>query len=591
MPLSRAFLTFIPTLVAVTIAVAAPSPLADSRSAFVREQAGSPVNWQPWNEAVLRSAKTAGRPVYVFVGASLNELSRATCRQSFANPETAAFLNENFICVFVDREEQPAVAACVQHYLRTVKQVVNWPAHVWLTPELQPFEGTGYLPPTEEWGKASLMKFARQVQGTWASDAAGCRSRAAEAVVQLAPIAPPLPAAGGIPAKPPERLAAAAEAWRAGFDATHGGFTEPPKAPEPELLRFLLQQSATDRAAALVTLRSIATSALRDPLDGGFFRYATDAGWHVPYLQKTLSDQARVALAFFDGATGDDASSFLAAGRGALDYALTTLARPDGTFAAAEDATADEFAGYYVWTEAEIDSALGKDAAAFKQIHGVTTAGNVPADDDLSGKWKGRNFLGASLSTEGAAAARLRATRAARPAPPRDELATAAAHGLLLAALARAGEPSYLEAAGRLFAAVQKQFLTSADGGLRHQAGSLVPGVPADYAAIAFGCRQYARAAHRPDADALAVRLLAKAGTGFLDRTSGRYCAVSASLPVGIFARPPATADAPGAESLALLAGAPADQARLLTGGLWTGLEEMPAAAPGDVLLALSVQP
>jgi uncharacterized protein len=581
---------------AATLSLSAAEQLRGTTSDFLRASVDSPVDWQRWDAAVLDRARTEGRPVYVFVGSFLSELSRATCRQTFANADTAAFLNKNFLCVIVDREAQPEVAALVRHYLLTVKQVGTWPAHLWLTPGLQPYEGAGYLPPTEEWGKASFMKFAQQAQSAWATDPAGCRTRAAEAVASLAA---GLPAVAAVTAeKTQARLTAAAGAWRAQLDAAHGGFSEPPKYPEPELLRFLLRQSPADRAAALTTLRAIATGALRDPLDGGFYRYATDAAWRLPYQQKTLSDQARLALAFLDAAQGDDAKIFTAAARGALDYALKQLARPDGTFAAAEDATADEFAAYYAWTEAEIDTVLGKDAAAFKSAHGVQPAGNVSADDDPSGRLKGKNVLRSAGSVDAglaASAARLLAVRLQRPAPLRDECATAGAHGLLLAALARIGaqpgESRYLDAAARVFAAVKKQLVLSPEGALRRLAGSNAPAAPADYAALALGCREYARAAPRSEAGALATVLLARAGAVFFDAKSGRYYATPAALSAGFFGRPPAGGEAPAAESLAILAGAPREQAQAMAAALSASLEDAAAPAPGDALLALALFP
>lgn len=574
----------------------AADQLRGSASVFLRASAESPVEWQPWDAAVLRRAKAEGRPVYVFVGSWLSELSRATCRQTFARADTAAFLNKNFLCVLVDREAQPEVAALARHYLRNLKQVGTWPAHLWLTPELQPYEGAGYLPPTEEWGKASFLKVAQQAQAAWAADPAGCRTRAAEAVATLtAPL--PSPAAGLLAAeKTKVRLTAAADAWRAQFDAAHGGFGEPPKQPEPELLRFLLRQSPADHAAARATLRAIATGALRDPLDGGFFHYATDAAWRIPSQQKLLSDQARLALAFLDAAQGDDTKAFASAAHGALDYALSRLGRPDGTFAAAEDATTDEFAGYYAWTEAEIDATLGKDAAAFKTAHGVQPAGNVPADDDPSGRLKGKNLLYSPASVDAglaASAARLLAVRAQRPAPPQDDRATAGAHGLLLAALSRAGahESRYLDAAARVYAAMNKEFVLSPEGDLRHQRGSGIAAAPVDYAALALGCREFARAAHRPEAEALAARLLARAGQLYFAAGSGRYYATPVELPVGFFARPPAVGDAPAAEALAILAGAPKEQAQAMAAALAASVEEAGAPAPGDVLLALALFP
>ena len=175
---------------------AADSPLAGSSSVFVREQAGSAIHWENWETKTLERAKKEGKPVYVFIGPFLSELSRATTKQSFTTPEVIELLNQNFICIIVDRDEQPDVAACAQHYLRTVKQLDGWPAHLWLTPELQPFEGGSYLPPSEEWGKASFIKIARQARDAWTADPAACRARAKDAVTALLKPFPAITAAG-----------------------------------------------------------------------------------------------------------------------------------------------------------------------------------------------------------------------------------------------------------------------------------------------------------------------------------------------------------------------------------------------------------
>jgi uncharacterized protein YyaL (SSP411 family) len=545
----------------------------------------------------LDRARTEDKPVYVFIGSFLSELSRATCQQSFTNAETAAYLNQHFICVIVDREERPDVAACARLFLQTVKQKEGWPAHLWLTPELQPYDGTTYLPPSEEWGNSSFIMAARQAGNAWAGNPKSCREHASEAVSMMTVGAP-----AALPNIPPaglgEKLSQAAAAWRATFDSTHGGFGPGAKSPEPELLRFLLRQSPADREAALTTLRALLNGALHDPIDGGFFRRTVDAAWHVPYLQKTLSDQARLALACLDAAqiTGDAA---LAVGaRSALDYALQRLGMPDGGFAAAEDATSSEFLGYYVWTEAEIDALLGPDAAAFKSAYGVESGGNVSADDDPAGLFRGKNFLFRS-APPGATAAegkyadalrRLRVAREKRPPPARDDHASAGAHGLMLAALARAGaqlhEPAYLAAAVRTFDVVSKELVISADGDVRRLRGSAAPGAPADYAALALGCREFAKTARRADAEALSNRLMARAGSMFFDPAQGTYLASAATLPVGVFVRAPAAGDPPGADSLALMAGAPPEQAAALMKTLAASLNDGDTA-PGDILLVL----
>jgi len=585
---------------AVLLAPAARSAspdLANSPSAFVRSQSSSQVNWELWSAKTLGRAHTDGKPVYVFIGSSLSELSRATCQQSFSNAETAAYLNQHFICVIVDREEQPDVAAYARLYLQTMKQKDGWPIHLWLTPELQPYDGAGYLPPSEEWGGSSFTMLTRQAGNAWTSNPKACRGHGSEAVAMMATHGTePLPDVS--PAALTEKLTQAAAAWLATYDSAHGGFGTTAKSPEPELLRFLLHRSPADREAAVATLRAILNGAVHDPVDGGFFRHAMDASWRVPYLQKTLGDQARLACAFLDASqiTGD--AAFAEGARSALDYALKRLCAADGSFAAAEDATANEFAGYYVWTEAEVDTLLGADSAAFKTAYGVASAGNVSADDDPAAVFHGKNFLfratpPGDTANEARLAAdlgRLRIAHDRRTAPARDDHATAGAHGLVLAALARAGvqlnDASYLAAATRTFEIISKQFVVSADGDVHRLRGSGAPGSPADYAALALGCREFAKAAHRADAGELASRLLARVDRMYFDPSQGIYFASPAILPVGVLVRVPADDDPPGAASLALIARAPSEHSAALTKAL---AAQVPGAdtVPGDVLLAL----
>src|SRR5207249_564936 len=124
----------------------AATPLSTEPSALLRANADSPVNWLPWGEAALARAKREQKPVFLVIGAFTSELNRAMRVQTFANADTAALLNQNFICVLADREEHPELASLYQAYVRQVKQLSGWPLNLWLTPELLPFEGGAYLP-------------------------------------------------------------------------------------------------------------------------------------------------------------------------------------------------------------------------------------------------------------------------------------------------------------------------------------------------------------------------------------------------------------------------------------------------------------
>jgi uncharacterized protein YyaL (SSP411 family) len=581
-------------LLSCAAAAAAPNPMAGEPSAFLRSFADSPVQWLPWGDAAFAQAKGEQKPVFLFIGSFTSELSGAMRRQTFANPKNADWLNKHFVCVIVDRDERPDVAALYQAYVQNLKQLTGWPLNVWLTPEFQPYEGATYLSPSEDWGAPGFLKLANQAQTAWATNPAGCRKRASESVTQLAPPTQPQARPAWSPEKTRARLAASAAAWRGAFDPVQGGFGDVPRSPEPDLIRFMLLQSPADRDAALKTLRALATSAVRDPLDGGFFRHAADAAWHIPYQQKTLSDQARIALAYLDAAQGADARSFGLCASGALDFALSRLSLPDGTFASSQDATADDLAGYYTWTSAEIEKVLGPRSEAFAAAHGVLPDGNVPAGDDPSAQYAHRNLLRSVEDPdagERADADRLLAARDKRGAVPRDDRASAGANGLMLSALSRAGsllgKPRYLDAARRALASARQDFLISADGTLRHLNGSELPGDAQDYAALAIGCRDFAKAAHDKAAAELSDRLLAQLDARFFDPASATYFGAPNPPGPGFFMRPFGAEDPPSAESLAVEAGSP--HARDVAEALSESLEESSAQAPGDQLLALAL--
>ncbi|HEY4988347.1 MAG TPA: DUF255 domain-containing protein [Opitutaceae bacterium] len=562
-------------------------------SAFLRAYLDSPVDWMPWGDPAITRAKAEQRPVFLFIGSFTSELAGAMRRQTFANAKNAEWLNRHFVCVIVDRDEHPDVAALYQAYVSNLKQLNGWPLNVWLTPDFEPFEGATYLSPSEDWGAPGFLKLANQANTAWETNPASCRRRAAESAAQLAPPKPAAPPEWNLE-KTRSRLGAAAAAWMATLDATQPGFGDLPKSPEPELIRFLLTQPGADHEAALRTLRALGASAVRDPLDGGFFRHASDAAWNIPYQQKTLSDQARISLAFLDGAQGADAKPFGQCVRGALDFALLRMALPDGTFASSVDATGDEFTGYYAWTEAEIDGVLGADSKAFKLAHGVLPGGNVASGDDPSAVFAQKNLLrslGESDAREASAAARLLAARDRRPPPPRNDRATAGEHGLILSALSRAGsqlsDPTYIVAARRTLGAVRENFISKRDGSLLRLEGSQLPADAQDYAALALGCRDFARAANDPEAAALSSRLLAQLDARFFDAANSIFLGAPAPPGPGFFIRPNAADDPPSAESLSVPAGDA--HGRSVAAALSESFEEGSVQAPGDELLALSL--
>lgn len=333
--------------------------LTHAPSAFVRAQAESAVTWHAWTPENLRRASESRRCIYVFIGSPLSELTRETLEQTFRSEKTVAWLNENFFCFFVDAEAEPELAALAQHYLRTIKQLRGLPAHLWLTPELKPYDGANYLPPSEEWGKPGFLKAARSALDLWTKAPTSAQALATEALDLMR--VPPLgeKSETDISAK----LSKSAEAWIAAIDPVNGGFGGAPKLPEPETIRFLLTQGERGRAAALNAARALVRGEVRDSRSGGFFRRAIDEAWREPYRQQTLLDQARIALALFDAADAFDNAQLRDAAKGALKFSLEKLRNADGSFAAARDGTRTDGAG-----EGQLGAKVGSATSAAQAL-------------------------------------------------------------------------------------------------------------------------------------------------------------------------------------------------------------------------------
>ncbi len=86
------------------------------------------------------------------------------------------------------------------------------------------------------------------------------------------------------------------------YDRRYHGFSKQPKFPEASriVLLFDLAEPGKGEAGemALNVLRSMALRGLYDYIDGGFFRYSTDAAWEIPHFEKMLYIQAELILLY-----------------------------------------------------------------------------------------------------------------------------------------------------------------------------------------------------------------------------------------------------------------------------------------------------
>ncbi len=540
-----------------------PNRLAGETSPYLRQHAGNPVDWYPWGDEAFEAARREDKPVFLSIGYSSCHWCHVMARESFEDEEVARALAETAVAVKVDREERPDVDLYYMAACQALTGSGGWPLTLLLTPDRKPFFAATYLPKDERFGRGGLLGLLASVRRAWRErradvEASAERVAAAAGDAVSAPRAEP----GPVPSvrEPTRDLLEQAYEWLDGdFDRQYGGFGSAPKFPRPHTLLFLLRvwkRTGRRRALAMVlrTLDAMRRGGIRDQLGSGFHRYSTDERWLLPHFEKMLYDQALLALAY--------AESFQASGRPedlrtaveTLDYVVRDLTRPDGLFAASEDADSEGGEGrFYLWTEQEFADALPpEDFDLALRAFGVLARGNFrdprAPDAGLNVLWGARTAaevagaVGCSEETArerlAAIRERLFAARERRPRPARDDKALTDWNGLAVAALARTGAaartPRFIEAAGR--AADALLGTAAADGRILHVAGGTgrpVPGFLDDYAFLIWGLLELYEATFDIERLRWALRL-ADAAVRELRTPGGAFAFVSASTDIPV---------------------------------------------------------
>jgi uncharacterized protein len=419
-----------------------PNALTHETSPYLRQHADNPVDWMAWGEDALRRAREEDKPLLVSIGYSACHWCHVMERESFEDAETAALMNERFVCVKVDREERPDVDALYMEAVQAMTGQGGWPLNVFCTPDQVPFYGGTYFPPEQRHGLPSWRQVLAGVANAWATEHEEIRAAAHQTRERLRGAAALQPSPSPFD---PAALDAAVATLAESFDREWGGFGGAPKFPPSSPVEFLLARGETEMA--LATLRAMAGGGIHDQVGGGFSRYAVDRTWTVPHFEKMLYDNALLARAYLHGwqVSGDEALREVC--ERTLDWALREMRGAEGLFYSALDADSEGVEGkFYVWTAAELISALGPDSDAALDWFGATDAGNFAGTNVLEARGPEPD-----AETRQRIRARLLEVRAQRVRPGLDDKRLAAWNALMIAALAEAGavleRPDYVNAA------------------------------------------------------------------------------------------------------------------------------------------------
>ncbi|PRZ41978.1 hypothetical protein CLV47_107106 [Antricoccus suffuscus] len=424
--------------------------LATSMSPYLQQHADNPVDWWPWGEDALAEARRRDVPVFISIGYAACHWCHVMAHESFEDAETAAQLNDEFVCIKIDREEHPDVDAVYMEATQALTGQGGWPMSVFATADGKPFYCGTYYPTTPMHGLPSFRQLLAAVTDSW-------RNRRQELDESATAIAAQLGHGVNLgtteAVSTPMQDQAVARLMR-DFDRTNGGFGGAPKFPPATVLTFLLDYTGrrtSPDASTMIdqTCEAMARGGMYDQLAGGFARYSVDATWTVPHFEKMLYDNALLTRIYthWYRATGSALGRRIA--MESADFMLRDLGTAQGGLASALDADTEGEEGLtYVWTPQQIVDVLGDPAAC--ATFGVTEEGTFE---------RGMSVLQlphdpADLDQYAEAKQALLAARNKRPQPTRDDKVVAAWNGMAITALCelgrQIGEDRYVDAAQRI---------------------------------------------------------------------------------------------------------------------------------------------
>jgi uncharacterized protein YyaL (SSP411 family) len=499
--------------------------LVGAGSAYLRQHSHNPVDWYSWGPEALALAVKLDRPIFLSIGYVSCHWCHVMEKEVFEHDDVAAFLNEHFISIKVDREERPDLDSVYMEAVQAMTGSGGWPMTAFLTPSLRPFFGGTYFPYDR------FLQVVRSAEEQFRTARNDVESRGAEVYKHIASTEP----AGNGSGFESGELRAIAQRALGDIDANLGGFRGRQKFPTPIKWRFLLdvyRKWGDEEIGRVVrkTLDAMAAGGIHDQIGGGFFRYSTEPSWTIPHFEKMLYDNAQLAVLYLEAAAAFDEPRYRAIGLHTLDFLLRDMRTREQGFGASFDADTNGKEGAsYLWTPSELRAVAGDaDGRVLSELLGVTDAGN----------FEGSNVP--TFSADGAAnpqnlkvweqwRPKVLEARQHRAQPSFDPKMVTAWNGLAIGALAvgyrASSEQRFLDAAEQAADAVWR-LNHRPSGGLARASDNGRAGDPAvldDHAFLASGLVDLFEATSKPAYLEHAIALATEATARFSNPSGGWF--------------------------------------------------------------------
>ena len=420
-------------------------------------------------------------------------------RESFEDEEVANALNQNFICIKVDREERPDIDSIYMSVCQALTGQGGWPLSIFMTPDKKPFYAGTYFPKNTRYGRIGLLELLKRISTLWLEKKDELMHSAEEILIAVQNDY----LYENVSVGEEVDLVAVHDAFdqfKNSFDRRYGGFGSAPKFPSPHNLLFLMRywfRFGNEVALDMVvdTLKAMYRGGIYDHIGFGFSRYSTDNKWLVPHFEKMLYDNALLAAAYLECYQITKIPLIKRTAEEIFEYVLRDMTSPEGGFYSAEDADSEGVEGkFYVWTPEEIKEVLGEEKGReFCEAYDITEKGNFEGKNIP-------NLIGVtedelkSLNQYDNSRELLFQARNKRVHPHKDDKILTSWNGMMIAALAMGGRildnPRYTNAAEKAY-----QFII---GHLQREDGRILArfrdghsgilGYADDYAFLTWAC-------------------------------------------------------------------------------------------------------
>lgn len=477
--------------------------LVHSSSPYLLQHASNPVHWQEWGEEALSMAKEQNKPLIISIGYAACHWCHVMEHESFSDEEVAAFMNEHFICIKVDREERPDIDQIYMDAVHLINGQGGWPLNAFAMPDGRPFFAGTYF------NKQRWMAVMKQISDLYKNEYNKVEEYANELTTGINKN--PLPVIDEV--KDIEFTSNEYEdlldQWLAQFDSELGGFSRAPKFPLPSAWEFLLQyhyftEDKQSLAAVEVTLDEMAKGGIYDQIGGGFARYSVDAEWKVPHFEKMLYDNAQLVSLYSHAYQITRKPRFKEIVIETLEFIEREMMDVDGGCYSSLNADSENVEGkFYVWTYDEFITTVDKENQSFLiDYYQITEAGNWEDGINilLPVSSKEEFVHDNNLDTELFKSALTKAnhdlfeTRKIRERPSTDDKVLTSWNGLMIQGYVDAykalGEKRYLQQALSIAKFIEEHMLND-DGSLSRnyrKGNTSISGFHDDYAIFADAC-------------------------------------------------------------------------------------------------------